>query len=109
MNSVILSKDARENQQARFWPAGSRVRVEGPFLFRRLLCALLMTLLAVPPLPAQQSQQGKLPAQQLYRFKANTEVVLVNVIVRDKNGNPIRNLKKDDFTLLEDNKPQAIQ
>ncbi len=70
---------------------------------------MLMALMAVPPLPAQQAQQTKLPAQQLYKFKANTEIVLVNVIVRDRNGNPVRDLKKDDFTLLEDNKPQSIQ
>ena len=73
------------------------------------MAMLLMALVAVPPVPAQQASQQKLPAQRLYKFKADTEIVLVNVIVRDRNGNPIRNLTKDDFTLLEDNKPQTIQ
>ncbi len=50
---------------------------------------------------AQQSQAG-------YTFKAQTELVLVNVTVRDKNGNPVRDLKPEDFTVLEDNKPQKV-
>ena len=56
----------------------------------------------VPPLPAQQ-QSGA-----LYRFRVETDVVLVNVVVRDKNGDIVRGLKKEDFTLIEDGKPQRI-
>ncbi|MBV9770806.1 MAG: VWA domain-containing protein [Bryobacterales bacterium] len=41
-------------------------------------------------------------------FKTNTNLVIVNVAVRDKSGKPIENLKKDQFTLLEDGKPQQI-
>ncbi len=50
------------------------------------------------------------PAQEAggYTFKAQTELVLVNVTVRDKNGNPVRDLKPEDFTVLEDNKPQKV-
>lgn len=43
-----------------------------------------------------------------YTFKSETELVLVNVAVRDRNGNPVRDLKREDFTLLEDNKPQQV-
>jgi VWFA-related protein len=43
-----------------------------------------------------------------YTFRAKTEIVLVNVTVRDKNGNPVRDLKRGDFTVLEDNKPQQV-
>lgn len=43
-----------------------------------------------------------------YTFRAKTEIVLVNVTVRDKDGNPVKDLKPDDFTVLEDNKPQQI-
>jgi len=43
-----------------------------------------------------------------YTFKTKTELVLVNVTVRDKNGNPVRDLKREDFTILEDNKPQQV-
>lgn len=41
-------------------------------------------------------------------FKSNTNLVIINVTVRDKAGRPISDLKKDDFQLLEDGKPQTI-
>ena len=65
----------------------------------RILAMVLAGLLLCPPLPSQQSD---------YIFHAQTDLVLVNVTVRDKNGNFVRNLKPGDFTLLEDNKPQKI-
>jgi len=43
-----------------------------------------------------------------YTFKAKSELVLVNVSVRDRNGNLVRDLKPEDFTILEDNKPQKV-
>ena len=50
-----------------------------------------------------------LMAQQAgYTFKAQSELVLVNVSVRDSHGNLVRDLKPEDFTVLEDNKPQKI-
>jgi VWFA-related protein len=45
---------------------------------------------------------------QKFTLRTETEVVLVNVSVRDNNGNFVRDLKKEDFTLLEDGKPQEI-
>jgi VWFA-related protein len=45
---------------------------------------------------------------QKFTLRTDTEVVLVNVSVRDNNGNFVRDLKKEDFTLLEDGKPQEI-
>jgi len=41
-------------------------------------------------------------------LRATTELVLVNVVARDKKGNLVRDLKKEDFTLLEDGKKQQI-
>src|SRR5215467_535998 len=49
-----------------------------------------------------------MPAQDDYTFHAETELVLVNVTVRDKSGSFVRGLKAKDFTLLEDNKPQKV-
>jgi VWFA-related protein len=43
-----------------------------------------------------------------YTFHSKTELALVNVTVRDKNGNPVRDLKREDFTVLEDNKAQQV-
>ena len=41
-------------------------------------------------------------------FRTQTNLVIVNVTVRDKSGKLIENLTKNDFTLLEDDKPQQI-
>jgi VWFA-related protein len=43
-----------------------------------------------------------------YQFRTRTDLVLVNVSARDKDGNLLRDLKRDDFTVIEDNKPQQI-
>ena len=43
-----------------------------------------------------------------YTFRTSAEIVLVNVTVRDKDGNPVRDLRRGDFTVLEDNKAQQV-
>ena len=67
----------------------------------------LTALLAIAGLLLPTAAAGA-AAQTGYTFKAQTELVLVNVTVRDKNGNPVRDLKPEDFTVLEDNKPQKV-
>jgi VWFA-related protein len=47
-------------------------------------------------------------AQEDYTFHAESDLILVNVTVRDKSGNFVRGLKLSDFTILEDNKPQKV-
>ena len=41
-------------------------------------------------------------------FKVESNLVIVNVAVRDKSGNPITTLKKGDFELLEDGVRQTL-
>lgn len=41
-------------------------------------------------------------------FRAHTRLVQVNVVVHDRHGAPITDLKKEDFTLVERGKPQQI-
>ena len=41
-------------------------------------------------------------------FRSGTELVLVNVVVRDKNGNVVRGLTRGDFVVSEDDKAQQI-
>jgi VWFA-related protein len=60
-----------------------------------LLLALLCTTL-----PSQQ--------QSDYLIHVQSELVLVNVTVRDKSGNFVQGLKPENFTILEDNKPQKV-
>jgi VWFA-related protein len=41
-------------------------------------------------------------------FRANTNLVIINVAIKDKSGKAIEGLKRDQFTLLEDGKAQQI-
>ena len=68
-------------------------------LHRLVAMALVCALVSPDLLMAQQAG---------YTFKAQSELVLVNVSVRDSHGNLVRDLKPEDFTVLEDNKPQKI-
>ena len=47
-------------------------------------------------------QQGE------YTFRVQSELVLVNVTVRDKNGKFVTGLRPEDFSVLEDNKAQKV-
>ncbi|MCU1233131.1 MAG: hypothetical protein JWP63_1098, partial [Candidatus Solibacter sp.] len=46
--------------------------------------------------------------QELTTFKTTTKLVVVDVFVRAKNGKAIDNLKKEDFTVMENGKAQDI-
>ena len=46
--------------------------------------------------------------QEITTFKTTTKLVVVDVFVRGKNGKATENLKKEDFTVLENGKPQEI-
>src|SRR5271165_1155866 len=58
-----------------------------------------------PPPPPDAQAQEKPPGSSI---RVTSELVLANVVVRDKKGNLIRDLKKEDFTLFEDGKKQQI-
>ena len=47
-------------------------------------------------------------AAQSPLFRTGTELVLVNVVVRDKSGAVVRGLTRDDFIVSEDDKAQAV-
>ncbi len=59
-----------------------------------------------PPPPAQPAQPAQ-PEQPIFRTDIN--FVRVDVIVTDRQGNAVGNLKQEDFEVTEDGKPQTIQ
>jgi VWFA-related protein len=69
------------------------------------LLAVALLLVGDPAFLAQEP--AKATAMQA-PIRVSTELVLVNVVARDKKGNPVRDLKKEDFTLYEDGKKQEI-
>ena len=76
----------------------------GKRIFSLITAALLLSQ-STPPALAQQTEQ---PGANQARIEVTTELVLVNVVARDKKGNLVRDLKKEDFTLFEDGKKQQI-
>jgi VWFA-related protein len=77
-------------------------------LINKSFAVLLSITLAGAPLAAQNAEPTSDAQQPGYTFKVSSELVLVNVVVRDKSGNLVRDLKRDDFTVLEDGKPQQV-
>jgi VWFA-related protein len=70
---------------------------------------------ADPAQPAQQPPAGDAPAQQQPIERAQQPIrtginfVRVDVIVTDGKGQPVLDLKPEDFTVTEDGKPQRIE
>ena len=54
------------------------------------------------------SPAAQAPRQPATVFRAGTELVLVNVVVRDKSGAVVRGLSQDDFLVTEDDKAQTV-
>ncbi|MBZ5701856.1 MAG: VWA domain-containing protein [Acidobacteriia bacterium] len=75
---------------------------------RKTVWVLAAAVLLLFPRP-NRAQQVSNPSDAGYRIRVTSDLVLVNVIVRDKQGNLVRGLKKEDFTLSEDGQPQRIQ
>jgi len=55
--------------------------------------------------PPQKKAGGETPV----KFTANTQLVVEDLIIKDKSGNPIDNLTPKDFVVTEDGKPQDVK
>jgi VWFA-related protein len=73
--------------------------------------SIVLAMLMPPSLVAQQPQQQPQPQpdqQSSYTVKVNSDLVLTNVLVRDKTGAVVRGLTAEDFAIEENGKPQQI-
>src|SRR5947209_15565741 len=59
--------------------------------------------------PTQAQAQATAPAQAATVLKFTSRLVVVDVIATDNKGNPVTDLKREDFTLQEDGKDQEIR
>jgi VWFA-related protein len=66
----------------------------------KLIAFLFVSMIAVIPALSQQRRAT---------FTINTNLVIVNLTVLDRNGNPIENLTKNDFQIYEDGRLQKLQ
>jgi VWFA-related protein len=70
--------------------------------------ALMVPLALWIATTSMASARAQSPSQPVPVFRSGTELVLVNVVVRDKTGAVVRTLTRDDFVVTEDDKAQAI-
>ena len=73
---------------------------------RRL--AVLPLLFAAAGAAAQPAPAAQAPSATPV-FPREVEIVTVDVVVSDKAGNPVKGLRKEDFTVLEEGAPQEVQ
>lgn len=76
----------------------------GRFRLVPFLCGLFLLLIATGS-PAQQSNPAN---PQVPVVRVTTRLVVVDVVVTDKQGKPVAGLSRDDFTVLEHGQAQAI-
>src|SRR5215467_9786052 len=85
--------------------------MESRMMRRKLAIVATAALFARNPyaVRAQQAASQSAPATPAApAIRATTELVLVNVVARDKKGNLVRDLKQQDFTVLEDGQKQQV-
>ena len=74
-----------------------------------IVLAVLLVAGLSPRGSAQQQPQQTQSAEQQPTFRAGINYVAVDVIVTDKKDAPVIDLKREDFEVLEDGKPQPIE
>ena len=77
----------------------------------RIRWSMLGLFVASVTLAAQQDSQPPQPSKDAntpYTFRVNAKTVVLDVVVTDKHGQVVTNLKKEDFTIQEDAQPQRI-
>ncbi len=73
-----------------------------------VLPALLVFSFSVSASPAQQSKPDAPASSPETVIRSSVRLVQVSVVVEDKKGNPVTDLKQEDFTLLDEGKAQPI-
>src|SRR5512143_3719576 len=69
----------------------------------------VLVLASAAALAAQEAQKPAAPPpSETPTFPAQGEQVIVDVVVTDKKGNPIKGLTKDDLSVSEDGAPQQV-
>jgi VWFA-related protein len=97
-----LSPEVVRHDEYRVWSPGAPMRV---------LVAIGVWLLigTTPVLAWGQSPNSPGSSNQApYTLQVNSRVVLTDVLVTDKQGNPVTGLTENDFRFLDNGKPQQI-
>src|SRR5712692_7091359 len=86
------------------------------FFVSRQVVSRLLNVLAISalflsfiPVPAQQKKESNKSADDDDVIKVTANLVSLDVIVKDKKGKAITDLKPEDFTVFENGVPQKVQ
>lgn len=74
-------------------------------MLQRSCFSVALSLFAFSALVHAQSSS---PQEPEYTFHVGSRIVLTDVTVTDRNGNPVHGLKASDFQILDNNKPQLL-
>src|SRR5712691_923080 len=88
--------------------AGTYNRYESKPMKKHVKLAALAVLLSGVAVLAQNPPAAAPQQPQQPTFRVQVDYVEVDAVVTDRNGNLVRDLKKEDFQVLEDGKAQAI-
>src|SRR4029077_16603135 len=89
-------------------PRSRELTMNAPVRLMGLIVLLSGAVLTAGQAPAPPPQPPPPPAQQQPTFKVRVDYVEVDAVVTDRQGRIVRDLKKEDFQVLEDGKAQAI-
>ena len=73
--------------------------------------SLVALALCLPASSAQDAGTSEVKSQETepsFKLQVQRNLVVVRVVVRDSKGRPVSNLRKDDFRLFDNGKPQGI-
>jgi VWFA-related protein len=76
--------------------------------FAVILTSVVVSAIPSPSVAQQQPINGTPPSQPAYTLQQGTRIVLTDVTVTDKNGNPVHGLPASAFHIFDNKKPQAI-
>ncbi len=80
-------------------------RLAAPSVWTRVVCCLLWLTVSAPAGLARQQVPSR---DALPVYRAGVELVVLNVAVLDKDGEPVTDLGARDFRMLQDGRPQEI-
>ena len=73
----------------------------------RLTGALIAILISIQPLAAQ-APGGQAQTKKDDTVRLKSDLVQVRAVITDKQGQLVSDLKREDFELLENNRPQQV-
>ena len=73
-----------------------------------LKCMMFLIMLCGPPVSAQEKKEPKKSGDDNV-IKVDSNLVSLDLIVKDKKGKAVTDLKPEDFTISENGVPQRIQ